>query len=90
MEASNGVAARLDELFRRADRADKVRADQWKAINAQDKKMGETNKDIENIREDIKELSEQMKWIGRGMWAASATLVTFILMLAAVLVAVLS
>lgn len=90
MEASNGISARLDELFRRADRADKVRAEQWKSINEQGKEMTGFSRDVENIREDIKDLSDQVRWLRRGMWAAAATFSTFILMLAGVLAAVLS
>lgn len=94
MEAGNGIMARIDELRRRADAADSIRREQWSRINKQDRELTGYEKDIGNIRDDLKELkddfNEQMKWIRRGMWAAATAFGTFILMLAGVLAAVLS
>jgi hypothetical protein len=57
-------------------------------------KQTEVRGDVKNIREDIAEMKAdfggQMKWIRRGMWAAASAFLVFILMLAAVIVAVLS
>lgn len=94
MEASNGLLARLDELTRRMNVQDRARGEIRRDINQIEVRNGETKKDIENIRDDIAEMKrsfgDEMKWVRRGMWVAAGTFVTFILMLAAVLTAVLA
>lgn len=93
MEA-NGFLARLNEHDRRLGEIDRARSRQWDRINEQGREQTAFKKDVENIRDDIKEMKddfgEQMKWIRRGMWVAAGTFLTFILMLAGVLAAVLA
>jgi hypothetical protein len=94
MMEANGFAARLDELRRRADEADRIRREQWNVINGQGKELTGVDRDIKSIKDDLSELKkdfgEQFQWVRRGMWVAAGTFMTFILMLAGVLAAVVS
>lgn len=77
-------------MYRRLNSLESSRGEMWKEINGTKEYRGETKQKIENIENDVKDLSEQMKWIRRGMWSAAAFFLTATLMLAGVLVAVTS